>query len=528
MRSDQQHLQQLSNHTGEVTLRKPTFRSSAIFPVFHLPGISTRICYLGYWMIKRSIQQIHSVVTLRSSEGETLYRTNGLIDEPKAYQIEVEDILKQIGQDEWIEFLGSIEVEFFSAHDLLFPIPAVVVNYYGPTFSSVVHTSQRIFNDDEDRSAHLEIMIPESSFTIYADADREPFFAFINGFEQVNGGKVQMIFNNHKNEILTHEMSIHELFPYQITLIHPSNSVDLVTFLDGQAGTATISFDVKWIFPRIVAGIYQHSLHAMSVTHTYDECSEAKLSRDYWHAVEPSYHEESLMIPVSVQLDTFTNINLYPIYAPSDFALDIEIYSEDGVILGKAIDVKHNIQSPDTEIRTIELKAICASLSIDLDQKLGAKLIAIPVRGSKLPAQIKIGLVYGLNPNGLSCSISKNMDIFNPLLKCKSRSFHWAPVLADQEDSLVWLVNGSPQHKYTRTADIEMTFYREQDTHTIKRNFTLSPNGVACIRLSEDLELLAFFGGQVGWYTAISPNPYVTSYYLCENSSGVVGGDHDF
>jgi hypothetical protein len=271
MRHYQQYLQQLSNHTGKITLGKPTFRSSAIFPVFHLPGISTRICYLGYWMIKRSIQQIHSVVTLRSSEGETLYRSNVLIDEPKAYQIEVEDIIKQTGQDEWIEFLGSIEVEFFSAHDLVFPNPAVVVNYYGPSFSSVVHTSQRIFNDDEDRSSHLEIMVPESSFTIYADADREPFFAFINGFEQVNGGKVQMIFYNHKNEILTHEISIHELFPYQITLIHPSNSVDLVAFLEGQAGTATLSFDVKWISPRIVAGNYQHSLNAMSVTHTYDD-----------------------------------------------------------------------------------------------------------------------------------------------------------------------------------------------------------------------------------------------------------------
>lgn len=93
---------------------------------------------------------------------------------------------------------------------------------------------------------------------------------------------------------------------------------------------------------------------------------------------------------------------------------------------------------------------------------------------------------------------------------------------------MVWFVNGTPIKNYTRTADVTLTFYREQDTLTLERNLTLAANGVACVRLNEDLELLAFFGGQVGWYTAISPNPYVNSYYLSMNSSGVVGGDHDF
>jgi hypothetical protein len=133
-----------------------------------------------------------------------------------------------------------------------------------------------------------------------------------------------------------------------------------------------------------------------------------------------------------------------------------------------------------------------------------------------------------LNQDGLPCNICKTMDVFNPQLELKKRSFHWAPVLADQEDSMIWLVNGTPIEHYTRAADIALTFYREQDTLTIHRNLTVEANGVACIRLSEDLELLAFFGGQVGWYTAISPNPYVTSYYLSMNNSGVVGGDHDF
>jgi hypothetical protein len=478
-------------------------------------------------MIKRSIQQIHTVVTLRSSEGEIIYRSSSLIEQPRAYRIEIADLLKQIGLDEWIEFLGSLEVEFFSIQDMVFPYPAVVVNYYGPTFSSVVHTSQRIFNDGEDRSSNLEVMVPESGFTIYANEDREPFFAFINGFEQVNNCKLKMQFINHKKETLLHETIIEELPAYQVSLIHPCNSLDLITFLDGKPGTAKISFDVKWVFPRIVAGNYQHSINAMSVTHTYYDCSESMLTTDYWREAEPGYHAASLMIPVSIQEEGFTNVYLYPIYSPSAFELDVEIYAADGILLGKAHKV-HRMISPGGEIQAIELKSICGRLDIDPNQILGAKIIARPIRGTQLPTRIKIGLDYGMNQSGLPCNICKNMDVFNPQLELKKRSFHWAPVLADQEDSMVWLVNGTPIEHYTRAAEIDLTFYREQDTLTLHRNLTVEANGVACIRLSEDLELLAFFGGQVGWYTAISSNPYVTSYYLSMNNSGVVGGDHDF
>ncbi|QGQ94356.1 hypothetical protein EHS13_05265 [Paenibacillus psychroresistens] len=527
MRSYENHLQQLSGHQAQKTLRKPTFRSSAIFPIFHLPGISTRICYLGYWMIKRNIKQIHSVVTLRSSEGEIIYRSSNLIEEPKAYRIEITDLLKQIGLDEWIEFLGSLEVEFFSIQDMVFPYPAVIVNYYGPTFSSVVHTSQRIFNDTEDRSSNLEVMVPESGFTIYASEDREPFFTFINGCEQVTNCKLQMQFINHKQETLLHEITIDELPAYQISLIHPSNSLDLITFLDGKPGTAKISFDVKWVFPRIIAGNYQHSINALSVTHTYYDCSEATHTSDYWREAEPGYHAASLMIPVTIEDDCFTNIYLYPIYSPSEFELDIEIYSAEGDLLGTEYKIQRII-SPGREIHEIKLKSICLQLNIDPNQTLVAKIIASPMRGSKLPARIKIGLDYGVNQNGLPCNICKNIEVFNPQLEQKKRSFHWAPVLTDQENSTVWLVNSTQIQNYTRVADIELTFYREQDTLTMQRKFTVAANGVACIRLNEDLELLAFFGGEVGWYTAISANPYATTYYLSQHSSGVVGGDHDF
>jgi hypothetical protein len=527
MRSYHNHLQHFTGPAANVSLRKPTFRSSAIFPVMHMPGISTRICYLGYWMIKRSIQQIHSVVTLRSSSGEILYRSNGLIDEPKSYRIEIVDLLLQIGLDAHIEFSGSLEVEFYSAHDLVFAYPAVVVNYYGPTFSSVVHTSQRVFNDGEDRTTNLEVMVPEAGFTVYADEDRQPFFTFINGFEQVDRCKVTMQFFNHNHEVLVHHIIIEELLPYQVAFIHPTEILDLQSFLEGKPGTAKISFDVKWIFPRVIAGNYQHSLNALSVTHTYYDCSDADSPADYWRDAAEGYHAASLMVPLSVQEECFTNVSLYPIYSPSEFELDVEIYSAAGELLGRKKRVR-SILSPGSNMEAIELKGVCSGLGISLERALGAKIIANPVQGSRLPARIKLGLDYGVNTAGLPCNICKNLDLFNPQLESKQRSFHWAPVLADQEESVLWLVNSTPMTNYERSAEIQLTFYREADTETMIRFMVVAPNGTACLRLSEDDELRDFFGGQIGWYTAISGNPYVSTYYLNANNSGVVGGDHDF
>ncbi len=93
---------------------------------------------------------------------------------------------------------------------------------------------------------------------------------------------------------------------------------------------------------------------------------------------------------------------------------------------------------------------------------------------------------------------------------------------------MVWFLNGSPAIDYQREAAVDVVFYREADGTTLARTLHLPPNGAATIRLSEDPELNAFLGGQVGWFTATSANPHITTFYFVEHPSGVVGGDHGF
>lgn len=527
MRSYQSHLLHTAAPSQTAVVRKPTFRSSAIFPVLHQPHIRSRIAFLGYWMVKRSIPEIHAVITLRSAQGKVLCRRSQRITEAKAYRFEVEELLAEAGADTAADFTGSLEVEFYSSRDLVYPYPAVVVQYYGPAFGTIVHTAQRVFNDADDRDANLESTVPEAGFNIYADEDREPFFSFVNGCDAVRDGRVEMKFWNSKRETLVCAIPVPLLSPYETVVVHPDRHVDLQSFLDGKPGTAQIRFDVSWVFPRIVAGNVRRSRQGLSVTHTYYDTSGSSGDEHYWRDTPAGWHPASLYVPAAADGDRYTNIHFYPIYAPSELEFDVELYAEDGTLIGVERGV-HRISPIVRGMHTLALKPLAERLGADLSRPMGANLIARPVRGSRLPTRLKVGLDYGIGAAALPCNICKTMDVCNPALENKRSSFHWAPVLADQQDAVVWIVNSAPMHPYVRTAEATLTFYREQDTSVMTRDIALAPNGMTALRLSEEPELRAFFDGRMGWYTCVSSNPYVKSYYVGESASGIVGGDHDF
>ena len=75
MRSYYSHLQAVKSVGEEVLIsQKPTFRSSAIFPVLHNQYYSTRIIFMGYWLLKRNIKEIGLLYTLRDTSGVILSR----------------------------------------------------------------------------------------------------------------------------------------------------------------------------------------------------------------------------------------------------------------------------------------------------------------------------------------------------------------------------------------------------------------------------------------------------------------------
>lgn len=527
MRSYYEHLQTTMPTTHVAVLPKPIFRSSAIFPVMQLPGISSRILFMGYWILKRNIHEISAVVSLRDLSGKLMARNDFIIKEAKTFRVELADQLELAGKDRNSSFSGSLEVEFYSSQNLVFPFPAVVINFYGPEFSTVVHTAQRIYNDFDDMIKNSQIAVPESGFNIYANDDCEPFIGIINGAEPVEHSIVLMKFFNFRQETADYQLDLGQLAPYETKLIYPARNFDLKHFLGNKPGTGKLSFHVNWIFPRLLVGNIHHRIPALTVTHTYYDCSGVNKDSDYWKAHDKNWYPAALTIPAVIADDHFTNVYFYPIYSPSSFEIDVEIFNSEGCLLA----TKHNvlsISSSHPQFHSIHLKPLCQTLNISNHVNCGARIIARQVEETRFPARIKIGLDIGISDTQTPCNICTNLQPYNPALNTKTSSFRWAPILADQESATVWIMNSSPAIHHITQAVVEMTFFHEADDRTIKRTMKLDPNAFIIIDVNQDAELKIFFNNTVGWMTAITSNPYTAVYYFTESLADVIGGDHGF
>lgn len=520
MRSYKEHVETLLDPQPKPLVRRPTFRSSAIFPVLLAPGIRCRLLFLGYWALKRDIQAVTLVATLRDKSGKTITRHVEPIREPKAYRLELQDLLTEPSA----EFEGSIEVEFFSGQDLVFPYPALVINYYGDHFNTVVHTAQRVYNDHEDWRVNSQTAVPESGFNLYADADREPFLALVNGPQEVASQTIHLVAYNRLQEELKMDFPLKKFAPYETVVLHPAQRADLTSFFHGEAGTAKVHFQVGWIYPRLLVGNIERSIPAMSITHTYYDCTEAQKPHDYWLESDPAWHDAALMVPVNIQGDRFTRIYFYPIYSPSQIAIDIEIYEAAGRLLGVCEGVM-KLSSPGTTFRSMDMGELCLKLGIDATQPLTARVLAHRQGNSPFPARIKLGLDLGSTDGAFPCNICTNLHPFNPALEKKPHCFRWLPVFAQGS---IWLINSSPARDYTREAIVELAFFREIDTKQINRTVTIPAHGFVRIDAAQDDELMTFLQNGIGWCTAISTNPYLSTYYFVEDSSGAFGGDHGF
>lgn len=526
MRSYYSHLETTAPKTGAIASR-PVFRSSAIFPAIKQDGISTRLLFLGYWLLKRNIANVECVVTLRSLEGATLYRSVKSITEAKTYSVVVDDILQEIEFPLNESFNGSIEIEFFSSVNLVFPYPAVVVNYYGPAFSSVVHVAQRVYNDYEDMQKNSQTKVPESGFNIYADSHHEPVISLINGALPVANAKMEFQFFNKDGDKLAFVKELDTIQPYQTVMIYPARELDLEGFLKDAVGAGKAKFQVNWIFPRLLVGNIQKNPAAISVTHTYYDCSSARSQEDYWRDSEPDWEPATLMVPLWCADDHFTNVYFYPIYSPSRLAIDVEVYSAQGKLLNKESKALV-LESPCDQFFAISMRALLAKFELNPSELYAARLIAYPLEGSHLPARVKLGLDIGINGNQLPCNICSNLQPFIPAWESKPSSFKWLPILADQPHAVAWIMNSSPHKNYRKKAKIEITFFHEKDTSTLKRTLELEPHGFLVIDPSADQELKDFLQNSIGWMTVVTNNAYLTTYYFAEQLQGVVGGDHGF
>jgi hypothetical protein len=509
---------------GEIpeSSRKPVLRSSGIFPVIKNKNFSSRILFMGYWLLKRNIPEVGIIITLRSDIGKILLRKLQTINSSKAFSIELDSLLNEINITS--DFLGSLEIEFNTTRDMVFPYPAVILEFFNNDFSTCVHTIERIYNDFEDLNENEQFKVPESGFDIYCDDDLDPFMSFVNGPMMNKDGIVDYVVTNSKSEKLCGSFHLGIINSYETKFIKLNEYIsELKTFLNNFSGSISLNHNFEGFYPRLLVGNTQKSFPSVSFTHSYYDCTSCISESDFWSRINDDYHDSSVYIPLFLTNNFFTDLVIYPNFSPSDFNLHIELYDDIGNKLHR-IDNFVMVKSEDSKLIKIHFKKIIHDLNINSNLVSSAHII-MNFSNSKIPSRIKFGLNIG-NENlksKLPCNICFNGKLGNPNIDTKPGSFHWAPVFIN--NSVVTISNSSPKKNYLKDALVTLTFYRKEDSSTIQKEIKLKPFSEFRLTLDDDLKN---FLKEDGWVTLKSDNPYIQGYYFVFHPSGAVAGDHFF
>jgi len=528
MKSYYQHLKSIQEFGEKQNLlKKPVLRSSAIFPVIQNRNYTSTIHFLGYWLLKRNIKEITLVVTLRDSTGKILIRKIQIIDDAKAFSVSLKNILEEINYENQENFLGSIETEFNSTRDMVFPYPALVLEYHNDEFNTCVHTLGRIYNDLEDLKENNETVVPETGFDIHETDELNSFISFVNGPLENNNGSIQFTITNSKSEKLTGKFHIGKILPFETKLLFLKDHINnLSEFLDHNFGSISLKHNFEGFYPRLLVGNIQKSFSSVSFTHSYYDCTSCISEYDYWSRINQRHYDSSIYVPIFNKDSQFTNLIIYPNISPSNFTLQIDICDKNGKKILENQTLL-DIKSDEKKLLKISLNEIISSLDHLTPNENFAAYVTTNFQNNKIPSRIKFGLdvgTKGLNSK-LPCNICFNMRMGNPLLENKPGSFHWAPMF-NHSNTILTIGNFSTLKNYEKSANIELNFYRIEDSDFLTKKISLNPNTEKRITIN-DFELKKFLKTE-GWVTIKSDTPYVHGYYFNIYSSGSVSGDHIF
>lgn len=526
MKSFYQHLRSRQEFGEDVDLiRKPIFRSSAIFPVIKNKFYTTNILFLGYWLLKRKIHEVNVLITLRDEKGKILKRSSLLVDSPKSYSIELNSLLENMKQYE--EFCGSIEIEIFSTADMVFPYPALVLNYYNDNFNTCVHTVGRVYNDFEDLTENEKFRVPETGFDIYANDDIDPFIAFVNGPLPNPHGTINYIITNNDSHKFQGVLHLDEIRPYQTVFLKFKEHIpELNKLLNNKPGTITLEHNFEGFYPRFLAGNIQYSFPCVSFTHSYYDCSSCLSTSDYWNRSSGQYYDSSVYVPLFIENNFYTHLVIYPNFSPSSFELDVRFHDKYGKEIYRLVPFL-NIDSNESKLIKVDFKELIKKHNIDAAQVKTAHIITN--FKDKIPARLKFALNVGTHDSKskLPCNICFNSKMGNPLIENKPGSFHWCP-LFNNEHAVISIANFSPLKNYHREANVKLKFYNKKEHMSVEKKILLPPNGEIRLDTLKDNELKSIARDDLIWVTIEADNPNIQGYYFNFNKSGAVAGDHFF
>ena len=525
MKSYQAHLSSTSLQKAKNINKNDVLRSSAIFPFIINKEMDTSLLFMGYWLLKRNIKSIHIEVKIRSENGQIIKKFKKNITSIKAFKISVKKTLRKNNLISSLK--GSIEVEIFSDVNMVYPYPAIVINFEGKNSSSVVHTCGRIYNDVNDFKQNNQYKVPETGVDIIPNRNFTPFFSFVNGKSKIHKDKIKIIIINYLGERLKKEINLEDIKPYQTKFIFFLNENEK-SFLKGKKGTLKINHNFKSFFPRFLSGNIEHNQNNSSLTHTYYDTSSQKNKNTFWKNPNSKiFYDSTVSFPLIKDENSYTELVIYPNFPKCKIGFDIEIYNN----LGKKVKKLKSVINTKTIINKpiyLSIKKILETRKIILNYKKNYLIKLIVDGKGKVPTRLKFGLNLGFkNKYDVPSNICFNAHVPNEKILTKPGTFKWAPLL-NKFDSLLAITNTSNLKSNNKKANMTLSFWNEFNSKKIQKKITLNNNGSYWFDLNKHKKIKKFFKKSTGWVTIQSDNPFVNGWYVERSNYGFVGADHLF
>ena len=523
MKSLSSHFRSTQNFGEQLPVfYRPTMRSSAIFPfLFRRGKINSVYTFMGYWLRKRNIPEVTVLFTLRTAEGEKITVKSYSVKAANSYRISAFDLFEEDRLPD--TFLGSVEIEIFSAVDMVFPYPAITFAIEGSNGITFVHTCGRVYNDIDDLNENSETQVPETGFDVLIGENYSPFFSFINGPLELKNSTYQLEFSDTYGNTLLVEREIKNTQPYSLVWEELSGRELKLSSLKGEKVTVKIHHQFSGFFPRFVAGNILKDYENLSLTHTYYDTSLLEVETN--NIVNPdktTLFDSLVALPLDSCFDK-VELAIYPIFLTQPCNLYFQLFSARGELLEES-SVTIEIANENDKLRYVNIR--------ELFQNIATKhtncMVRVVVDGSGVvPARMKFGLnLYKkFKGNNLPSNVCFNAEVPNTKILSKPGTFRWCPVF-DGNNQKIFLHNASLRKDGFKDGNLKFELVREHDDKKLLWEGHIHDNGTYEVIKPKSKEISKFLDGSAGWLGIQSSNPYITGFYITDHGKGVIGADH--
>jgi hypothetical protein len=523
MKSFENHLKSVKSFGESLPLNyRPTMRSSAVFPLVISKGkIESIYTFMGYWLRKRNIALVTAVITTRNSFGDKISVKTYEINSPKSYVFKGSEL---VNNSEYpIYFMGSVEIEIFSAIDMVFPYPAITFALKGVNGLTFVHTCGRIYNDFEDLEENNELIVPETGFDVLLSDDFEPFFAFVNGPIPVKSQPYSLEIIDQRGNSHIYNKILKKVPQYGLAWIKIFDLPNEREKFWGDKVAVKIKHDFKGFFPRFVAGNARVDLTDISLTHSYYDTSvDISRSAIYTNPNPTEFLDSVVSVPFDTRFEE-VELAIYPNFSISPSVLNFELYNSKGNFLCVA-DVSIKIANGKKMVSYIKLMRLFDSQRESLDMGM----VRIIVKGGgTVPTRMKFGLnfIKRKGKTNLPSNICFTANLPNEKILKKPGTFRWCTIF-DSENQRIYLQNTSFVKKGRGSSHVSIEVCRECDNKKLIMELMIPQDGTVEVMSDKVDEISKFLCGDIGWISFQCSNPFVFGYYVTDYNNGVVGADH--